>query len=87
MPNPIDFPESNFTFTAPPDQPEVQPLKAHVHQIGITSCWEFTDEEIETITLTKRMWVTVLGHSLAPMSIQTSIPFQPEVDFPEELEP
>ena len=87
MPNPIDFPESNFTFTAPASQPEVRDLKAHIDQAGITSCWQFTDEELEIIQTTKRIWVNVVGHGLPPMSIQTSIPFQPEVDFPESIDP
>lgn len=57
---PIQFPEANVVFAK--DQPEYQPLPAH--RIGdsmgtVVTCWELSDEEIETIVRTKKMWLSV----------------------------
>ena len=65
---PVEFEQSNITYAK--DQPEYQPLPAHVdssHQIA-TTCWEFTDEEIELLRTTKRIWLQqyIFGQALQP---------------------
>lgn len=82
---PVDFEESNFTFVGP-EGSNILPLKAHICAEGITSCWELTDEEIEIIKSTKRVWMRVVGAMIPPMLLQVEMPFQEEVDFPEDID-
>lgn len=57
---PVPFPESNVIFAK--DQPEYQPLPAH--RVGdamgtVITCWELSDEEIQHIIETKKVWLSV----------------------------
>lgn len=67
---PIEFPGSNVVFGK--DQPEYKPLPALVIQDSLGSvitCWELTDEEIEELTRTKRLYLKQLtfGNPLQPL--------------------
>lgn len=67
---PIEFPGSNVVFGK--DQPEYRPLPALVLQDSFRSvitCWELTDEEIEELTRTKRLYLKQLtfGNPLQPL--------------------
>lgn len=74
---PIQFPQITTIFAK--DQPEYQPLPAHVSADGIvTSCWELSDAEIETLSQTKRIWLQSLtfGGSLQPLLPLIDSPFE-----------
>lgn len=67
---PIEFPGANVTFAK--DQPEYQPLPAMVlkdNEGSVITCWELTDEEIETISKTKKLYLKQLTfrHPLQPI--------------------
>lgn len=55
---PIEFPGSNVVFGK--DQPEYRQLPALALQDKngiVITCWEFTDEEVEEIIKTKKMYI------------------------------
>lgn len=61
---PIKFPGSNVVFGA--NQPEYQPLPAMKLPDGqVITCWQFTDEEIQTINRTKCMYFNQLTFNSA----------------------
>lgn len=67
---PIEFPGVNITLAK--DQPEYQPLPAMRLEDGygsVITCWELTDEEIETIVRSKRLYLKQLtfGSPLQPI--------------------
>lgn len=63
---PVAFPEANVIFAE--EQPEYLPLPALRKGNSVTSCWELSEEEIETLLRTKRIFFTVLtfGKPLQP---------------------
>jgi hypothetical protein len=75
---PITFPEQTTIFAK--DQPEYQPLPAHVSAAGVvTSCWQLDDAEIAELVETKKLWLQshTFGGTLQPLL--------PSVVIPEEL--
>jgi hypothetical protein len=74
---PITFPEQTTIFAK--DQPEYQPLPAHVNAAGVvTSCWELSDAEIAELTETKKLWLQshTFGHALQPLLPSVEIPLE-----------
>lgn len=56
---PIEFPGHNVVFGA--NQPEYQPLPALKMPDGeVITCWELTDDEIQTITINKKIYFSQL---------------------------
>lgn len=86
MIKPVEFPEKNFVFTAPQNMPECGELPAHLHGAGVLTCWEFDDEDIEIIQKTKRVWINLHSHTIAPISLTAEMPFQEPVEFPTEID-
>lgn len=78
----IEFPEQTVVIAK--DQPEYEPLPAHVHvhdRAGrITCCWELTDDELAELLMTKRIWHTVMtfGQPLQPQLLSVEKPAMPE---------
>jgi len=71
---PIQFNQVNTVFGA--DQPEYQPLPAHKSTEGdVTTCWELTDEEIEVIKNTKKIFISLktFNQPIQPMYASTDI--------------
>lgn len=64
MAEPIDFPGSNFTFTAPPGRDDIRDLHTFRQHDGPAnvSCWRFTPEEIADINRTGCAWLAVFSH-------------------------
>lgn len=85
---PIKVPETNHTFTRPSTMTEDEcfdmPVIAGKRDDGypeIVSVWELTDEEIEHICKTKRLYHGTLGAGIPPMWIsvfQPKFPVMPE---------
>lgn len=78
---PIDFPGVNFTFAK--DQPEYQPLPAMVlgdRECSVITCWELTDEEIDTLVRTRRLYLKQLTFA-NPLQ-----PILPTVDLSDGIE-
>lgn len=58
---PIDFPGRNIIFAE--DQPEYQSLPAILMpgpEAEVISCWKLSDEEIQTITRTRCLFISQL---------------------------
>lgn len=88
MGSPVDFPESNMTFSKPESMTndECQPLPAFVDGQQIISCWELTEEEIMDIVRTKKVWLSVVGGSQPPVCIFGFYPFDVKEEVPENKE-
>ena len=73
----VDFEGSNTKFAE--DQPEYEILPAHLgttREMVVTSCWELTDEELQTLFMTKRIYVQLMtfGHGLPPQLLSIEKP-------------
>lgn len=71
---PTEFEGQNVVFAK--DQPQYQPLPAFKNdsqQGEVVQCWQLSDEEIETIVKTKRMWVMQMTFNapLQPILLST----------------
>lgn len=60
------------------------PVKRHNVKLGdagdmvfpaVTSCWYFTDEEIEQLIVSKVIWFTALGPTHPPIMLSVEKPF------------
>src|SRR4029077_6208419 len=76
---PIEFLGQTTIFAK--DQPEYQPLPAHVDsspQKIVTTCWELTAAEVGIVRLTKRIWLQQysFGQALPPQLPSVSVPEQ-----------
>lgn len=73
---PIKFPGVNIVFAE--DQPEYQPLPAMILQdreCSVITCWELTEDEIETLTKTRKLFLKQLtfGNPLQPILPTTDL--------------
>lgn len=74
-----DFPQRNVLLAE--NQPEYETLPAHVDtdapELPFTTCFELSDEEVEEIVRTRRIWHTQLtfGHAFQPVRMATTNPF------------
>jgi len=77
---PIEFTESMYVLAAPKNQEkEVDPLPVYSDKQKCISCWELTDEEIEIIKKTKRVYLGVLsGKTQPPVFLTIQPPFNLE---------
>ena len=68
---PIEFAEQNIVFAK--DQPEYEPLPAHVSNQGVTTCWQLSEEDKKRILDNRPIWVRNLtfGGALQPIMITT----------------
>lgn len=67
---PVSFKGQNVVFAK--DQPEYQPLPALIMPDGeVITCWELSDQEIEDVTKTKRIYLQQLtfNQPLQPVMI------------------
>jgi len=83
---PIDFRGSTTTFTAPPDDPSVLPLRAYRDEHQIVTKWKMTWAERIKALLCGELWCYVQGRALPPMlftihdpPIAFAIAVEPEV--------
>ncbi len=78
----VEFPQANTILGA--SQPQYIPLPAHWDKTSpeqaMTSCFELTDEEVEEIVRTRRIWNTQLtfGRGYHPVRMSCSNPFEPQ---------
>ena len=79
MASPVEFPERNFIWRGWPadgDRPEVADLPAYRSEAQTISCWELSDEEVEEIVRTRRVWIGVLGSGHPPVYATGTSPFE-----------
>jgi hypothetical protein len=85
MAKPVRFPQVNVVFGK--NQEGVKPLPAHMENVAhgpVHTLWELDDDEIEEITRTRQVWVTVLTHGqpLQPLYIGGGCPLPVEASAP-----
>lgn len=77
---PIEFDGCNVTFAK--DQPEYLPLPAHRKEDGeVVSCWELTDEEIQEVIKTKKIYLSLLTFNkrIQPQRLSVENPVKEDV--------
>jgi hypothetical protein len=79
---PTSFAESNLVLDKPADKgrDECEPLCVwrgdSVEGIPLViSCWKLTREELEEITRTGRLYLTVYGRTMPPVALAVGTPF------------
>ena len=86
---PIPFDHANHIFKAPEGH-EYKKLDVpcFIGSDAIAVCFSVSDEEIEELKTTNRIWVIVKGLVFPPMSLQVNNPITTagEMDFPEFIE-
>ncbi|HUV00451.1 MAG TPA: hypothetical protein VMW32_05780 [Bacteroidales bacterium] len=77
---PINFLESTGVLGPPKGhEKSVLPLPVFRDGVQCISCWELTDEEMETIKRTRRVYVGIIsGQTQPPIRVQVIKPFQKE---------
>lgn len=83
---PIEFKEQNFTFKKPEGMTEEQCGDLHAYKGKtegelpvVISCWEPSQEEIDEIVKTKKIWVwLMIAGTIPPVYIGTDHPFPAE---------
>lgn len=81
MATPCSFAESNNVLSIKEDSPiqGIEPLSVFqgplTNDIPVTiSCWKLSQEELDEINRTKRVWVIVLGLTTFPLMIDGIAP-------------
>lgn len=83
---PVVFPEVNFVFTREPHPmyERITELPVHLnptpHRESITSCWELSDQEMDLIKKTGRVYLTVFSAITPPVSLCVVPPFMDPKD-------
>ncbi len=76
---PTSFDESNNVLGNPPGL-DCEPLSVCNTMQGelpvVVSCWKLTEQELEEIIRTKRVWLGVIGHTMPPAWITGNKPFE-----------
>lgn len=85
---PVDFPESNAIFKAPPGhEDEIPQIDAFVDDEEVITCWRMPLLARISVLLGGNVWLRVMGNSMAPMAlgVQRGRPFRvvPEPTVPE----
>lgn len=65
----VPFEGANTVFHAPEGEDRVLPLHIFHNGSAMTSCWELTEEEIDEINNTGRIFVSVFGRALPPIFV------------------
>jgi len=77
---PTAFNEENGVLDGPPGMSECEPLSVwrgeQNNQPLVISCWKLTNEELEEINKTGRVWLYVCGQTMPPVSLQIKHPFK-----------
>lgn len=83
---PVEFEQCNFTFTKPASMTDEECLPLRVFKgndtLGtpvIISCWQLSKEDLEEIAKTGRIFLTICGNGMPPVSLQTESPFEQPV--------
>ena len=85
---PSSFDESNYALGKPENMTheECDPLSIRVARdivpnvTTMTSCWKMTQEELDEINKTGRVWITICGCSHPPIMVNGIKPFNGEAN-------
>lgn len=62
----VEFPGSNHYLGAPPGAENVEGMHTFTNGNCSVSCWELSDEEIEEIVRTRRVFISILSGRTQP---------------------
>lgn len=82
---PTNFEGSNRTFVGPPNT-DIKDLPVYQNETCIWSCWEVTDEDLERIKESRRVWLHLQCPFVPPLAVTTENPFQAEDEWPKTIE-
>lgn len=79
---PVPFEEQNIVYVAPGcgDLPAFQDGRQ------IITCWEISDEQLQVLSDTKRIYLWVTGAAQPPVSVCVDYPFPDTSHWPEDVE-
>ena len=78
---PVPFPEVNCIFQRDPhpEYDRLTELPVHLTPFpqapSITTCWELSDDDMELIKTTRRIYLTVFGETLPAVLLRIKPPF------------
>ena len=75
---PIDFPQSNVIFKKPPDMTDEECGSAPAAMVDghIILCWEMSDEELEQLKSSKKIFLGFFSNTLCPHYLTVNSPFK-----------
>lgn len=82
---PVDFAEKNGTFTSPGCLPLPACICIENDLPTVITCWELTDEQLETLKDTRRVWLAVIGGQ-PPVYLTTLCPIPTQETWDDEIE-
>ncbi len=87
----VEFKESTAVLGRPPSMTEEECGSLPIFRTEdghCISCWELSDEDLETLRRTKRVWLWVWsGRTQPPVSLSVENPFGPEPEPEAERPP
>lgn len=91
---PTGFTHENVVLAAPPglEMAGISSLSVHktvdpVTQLPMAvTCWKMTKSEVDTVTRTGRVWVSLLGPTIPPLLVTGVSPFTNTGEIKEELD-
>lgn len=79
---PIGFPQENMLLGLPEDliheEHSILPACQAVHRDGlplVITCWKLSKEDLETITRTGKVWLSVVGTDMPAVQLDAESPF------------
>lgn len=73
---PVIFTQANRCLTAPVSNPDVKPLYVYTDGLQCISVWQLTDDEIETLVKSKKLYISVYsGETQPPIMAMVDSPF------------
>lgn len=75
---PVEFAEQNIIYTKPAgmSDEECSSLPVFQGEGQIISCWELSDEDIEKLKSTKKIWLHIWANGQPPVAVSTDYPFK-----------
>lgn len=84
---PIEFEEQNFRIDPDKDTPEIErcpvPLWTGTdrdNKPNIVTCWSLSDDELETLQATRKLWMVVRHNKLRPTLLTVEMPIMQKDD-------
>lgn len=80
---PVFFPEHTKVLNKPESMTdhECSPLHVYTHGEYCLSCWELSDDEIQELIKTKKLWLWIFsGSTQPPISASVEHPFKSDID-------
>ena len=81
MADPVKFPEANGVLEC--EMEGVDSIPVYADQNGMVSCHQLTDDELEIVKQTGKVWLMVLGHQHPPVALVAQMPFKPAILGPD----